>query len=243
MRLTAGFFLSCFSAFAQQPAFEVASVKPVAPFAREPIDIRILPNGVKITNLTLQNVVLQAFGVKRYQLSGGPEWMDSDRFDITAKVSREVPSSEILAMLRALLADRFELKTHRESREGNVFMLVVARGGPKLKESTATESRVSLFRNTPVDQPGVSYTIAGQKASMEIFASRLAEMEIGRPVLDRTGLRSEYDFKLTYATNDDPDVSAPVYTAIQEQLGLKLEAGKGPIDMLFIDHAVKPSAN
>jgi uncharacterized protein (TIGR03435 family) len=78
---------------------------------------------------------------------------------------------------------------------------------------------------------------------MALFAERLGEMQLGRPVLDRTGLQGEFDFKVEYATNDNPDVGASIFTAVQDQLGLKLEATKGPLEMLVIDHAEKPSAN
>jgi uncharacterized protein (TIGR03435 family) len=226
-----------------EPAFDIVSVKPVAPMSREPLDLRVQRDGLKITNLTLKVIVQNAFDVKNYQISGGPAWLDTDGFDIVAKTEREATREEILAMLRTLLAGRFGLKTRREAREGNVFALVVAKNGPKLKQSTADQSSIRLYRNTPPDQPGVSYTIGAQKASMILFATRLGDLEVGRPVLDRTGLKGEFDFKLDYAINDDPDVGASIFTAIQEQLGLKLESTKGPVEMLIIEHAEKPSAN
>ncbi len=124
-----------------------------------------------------------------------------------------------------------------------MYILVVAKGGPKLKESTAQESYVRLYRNTPPELPGVSYTIGAQKVTMAMFADRLADMEAQRPVLDRTGLTGEFDFKVNYAIDDNPETGPSLLTALQEQLGLKLEAAKGPIETLVIDHVEKPTGN
>ena len=193
--------------------------------------------------MTLKIMVREAFGVKGYQISGGPPWLDIDRFDVMAKAEDDPTRKQMMAMLRALLADRFQLKIHREEKEGHVYALVAPKGGTKLKPSTADRSYVSLSRNTPTDQVGVSYTISSQKASMALFAERLGEMELGRPVLDRTGLQGEFDFKLNYGTADNQDAEPSIFTAIQEQLGLKLEVTKGPIEILVIDRAQKPSTN
>jgi uncharacterized protein (TIGR03435 family) len=239
--------LGCCLARAQTtvtPRFEVASIKPVPQASGVSLDFRVERGGrLTVTNLTLKVIILQAFGVKQYQIAGGPAWLDTDRFDIAAKAEGDPGRQQMMAMPQALLADRFQLKVHRETKEGNVFVLVAAKGGPKLKPSTAAESYIRLYRNTPMDQVGVDYTIGAQKASMSLFAERLGEMQLGRPVLDRTGLPGEFDFKLNYAINDDPDTGPSIFSAIQEQLGLKLDAAKGPIETLVIDHAEKPSAN
>ena len=163
------------AAFAQNaappPAFEVASVKP-AP-QNEAADFRTYPGGrLTMTNLTLEVIIREAFTVKHYQISGGPRWLESDRFDIEAKADGNPSREQMMAMLRTLLAERFQLKVHRETREGDVYALVVAKGGPKLKESTAQDSYMRLFRNTPPELPGVSYTQTGQKASMAMLAGR-----------------------------------------------------------------------
>jgi uncharacterized protein (TIGR03435 family) len=225
------------------PAFEVASVKPVGAESGRGRDFRVYPGGrLSITNLPLKLILQEAYSVKQYQLSGGPAWIETDRFDIEAKAEGEPSRAQMMTMLQTLLADRFALKVHRESREGNVYALVVAKGGPKLKESTAQESFIRLYRNTPVELPGVDYTLGGQKASMALFADRLNE-QLHRPVLDRTGLTGEYDFKVRYATDDNPETGPPLLVAIQEQLGLKLESTKGLIETLVIDHVEKPSGN
>jgi len=226
------------------PVFDVVSVKPVAVDAREPLDFRTYPGGrLKITNQTVKIILREAYGIKGYQLSGGPAWLYAERFDIDAKAEGGLSRAQMMAMLQTLLADRFALKVHRESREGNVYALVVAKDGPKLKESTAKDSYIRLIRNTPLELPGVSYTIGGQKASMARFAERLADMELHRPVLDRTGLTGDFDFKVNYAIDDNPETGPSIFAAIQEQLGLKLETTKGQIETLVIDHVEKPSGN
>jgi len=246
IRLMAGLLaLAAYTTFAQNaappPAFEVASVKTAPP--NEPLDFLVQPGGrLTITNLTLNVILRQAFGVMAYQITGGPKWLDTDRFDIEAKAQGNPPREQVIAMLQTLLADRFQLKVHRETREGDVYALVVAKGGPKLKESTAQDSHMYLYRNTPPELPGVSYTTVGQKASMAMLAGRLAEME-ERPVLDRTELKGEYDFKLDYAIDNNPETGPSIFSALQEQLGLKLEAAKGPVEILVVDKAEKPSAN
>jgi len=123
-----------------------------------------------------------------------------------------------------------------------VYLLTVGKDGPKLQPPTGDRSYVSLYRNTPPELPGVSYTIAGKKATVALIAERLGEMRLNRPVLDRTGIKGEFDFKLDYAIDDNPETGPSIFIAIQEQLGLKLEAAKGPIETLIIDHAEKPSA-
>jgi uncharacterized protein (TIGR03435 family) len=191
------------------PAFEVASVKAVPAASGKPLDFRTYPGGrLEVTNLTLKSILQLAYGVKGYQLTGGPAWLDTDRFDIVAKASGDASRAELLAMLQTLLADRFQLKVHRESKESNVYALVVGKNGPKLKESTAGQSYVRLYRKEPPDQPGVHYTIDAQKVSMALLAERLGG-EWARPVLDRTGIQGEFDFKLDYSIDENPDSALP----------------------------------
>jgi uncharacterized protein (TIGR03435 family) len=245
MTVQALFAVAVFTSLAlpAQPAFDVASVKPAGPDNRG-ADFRVYPGGrLRITNLNLDLIIREAYAVKPYQIAGGPAWLKTDRFDIDAKTEGDPSRRQMMAMLQTLLADRFQLKVHRETREDNDYALVTAKGGPKLTPSTADESYVRLYRNTPVDQTGVDYTIAGQKASLALIAERLGDMELGRPVLDRTGIKGEFDFKLRYAIDDNPDTGPSIFAAIQEQLGLKLEAAKGPVEILVIDKVEKPSRN
>jgi uncharacterized protein (TIGR03435 family) len=144
-------------------AFDVASVKPASATSRQGADFRVLPGGtLQVTNLNLRVIIEEAFGVKAYQISGGPGWFGTDEFDIEAKADGNANRGRVMAMLRTLLAERFQLKVHRETREGNVYALVAAKNGPNLKTATGEQSFVRLYRNTPTDRPGVSYTIAGQ---------------------------------------------------------------------------------
>ena len=204
----------------------------------------MLPGGrLEVTDLTLGILIREAFGVKRYQISGGPKWLETDRFDISARAAAESSRDQMMLMMQGALVERFMLAVRRETREGNVYVLVAAKSGPKLKRSDADQSFVRLYRNTPPELAGVSYSITGQKVSMALLAERLGELQLGRPVLDRTGIKGEFDIKLDYAIDDNPETGASIFTAIQEQLGLKLQAAKGPVDMLIIEHAQKPSAN
>jgi uncharacterized protein (TIGR03435 family) len=223
------------------PAFDVASVKAdsQSPYA----DFRVLPGGrLEVIGLELKTVLLEAYHVKYYQISGGPTWLNTDRFNITAKAEGNPTRERMMEMLQTLLADRFKLKVHRESKEGSVYVLTVMKDGPKLKPPTGEKSYIALYRNTPPELPGVSYALGGKKASMALFAERLGE-QLRRPVLDKTGLIGEFDFKVDYAINDNPETGPSIFMALQEQLGLKLETAKGPIETLFIDHVEKPTGN
>jgi uncharacterized protein (TIGR03435 family) len=148
----------------------------------------------------------------------------------------------MMAMLRTLLADRFQLKVHRETKEGNVYALVVAKNGPKLKQPTGDRSWVAVVRITPPDEPGVKYALQGRKTSMALFAGELYD-QVGRPVLNHTRIQGEFDFRVDYATDDNPETGPSIFAAMQEQLGLRLEATKGPVETLVVDHAEKPSGN
>jgi uncharacterized protein (TIGR03435 family) len=233
--------LAACSGFAQTPqAFEVASVKP----GNGPIaDFRVLPGGrLHITGQTLHHILMQAFGMEYYQITGGPAWLDVERFDIEAKAEGEPSKDQMMAMLRALLADRFQLKSHRQEAEGNVYVLTVAKGGHKLKPPTGERTFIGLYREDPPTETGVHYSLAGKKASLDLIAQRFAS-ELHHPVIDRTGIQGEFDFKVSYAIGDNPESGVPLELAVQEQLGLKLEAAKGPVETLVVDHAEKPSAN
>lgn len=223
-----------------QPAFDVASIKP----SSSPIlDFRIQPGGrLEILGQTLNVIIRQAFNVKHYQIAGGPSWIEEDRFDIIAKAEGEPNRETVLAMLRTLLADRFKLKARREAREGNVYNLVVVKNGPKLNPATGDRSYIRLQRLTPMDQKGINYALDAKKATMAMFADRLIDT-VGRPVIDRTGLTGEFDFRVDYSIDDNPETGLPIFIALQNQLGLKLESAKGPIETLVIEHAEKPSGN
>jgi uncharacterized protein (TIGR03435 family) len=193
-----------------------------------------------MTNVTLRTILQEAYGLKHYQLSGGPGWMNTDTFTIVAKAEGDPTRQQMMAMLQTLLADRFQLKVHREAKEGNVYRMAIAKGGMKLQPSTADKFRFSTYRNDP---PGVSYTLVGQKASTAQIAEGIGS-HLGVRVVDGAGIAGEFDFKLgPFAGDDDPDSGPSIFSVIQEQLGLKLEAAKGQIEMLIVDRAEKPSPN
>lgn len=253
--------------------FEVASIKPSDPEARNS-GVNILPGGgLKLTNIPLKMMVTFAYNVQRFQVIGGPDWIEKERYDIVAKPERpEGPSDlkkatdsdfkaleeQLRERLRSLLAERFQLAVHRETKEGSIYALMTAKSGPKLTESDDQSAGPRHMRN------GRGQMIA-QRTSLQMLANTLS-MNLGRPVIDRTGLTKNYDFELKWTPEPGegrmagpggppppgerpegasaPDLSGPsIFTAVQEQLGLKLESTKGPIPMIVIDKAEKPSAN
>jgi uncharacterized protein (TIGR03435 family) len=243
MRWVAAFSVFCGMLAGQTPAFETASLKPADP-SQSRMDFLVLPGGrLRVMNQTLVEMVRQSYQLKGYQrVNGGPGWKDSERFDVEAKAPGNVSRDEVMAMLRTLLAERFQLQVRRGSHEGNVYDLVVAKGGPKLKASTAEAAYLRLYRNTPPELPGVSYTIGGQKVTI----ARLVDFLMGtvqRPVVDRTGISGEFDFKIDYAVEGHSEQGPSIFTALQEQLGLKLQAAKGMIESLTMERAERPTAN
>jgi len=196
--------LTCFllsSAFGQnrtQPGFEVASVRPADPNQRA-VDFVVLQGGrLRATNLTLAELIREAYQIKYYQLEGGPGWLNSDPFNIEAKAAGDPSRKQVMDMLRALLEERFHVKVRHEIREGNVYELAVANRAPKFTPSKAEISFLRLERNTPPELPGVSYTVIAQKVSMTKLADDLMG-KVQRPVLDRTGITGEFDFRIDYS--------------------------------------------
>src|SRR5262245_15530948 len=203
---------------AQSPriAFDVASVKLANP--RSPIDMHTFPNGrLNATACTLKQLVMGAYGIKeQYQVLGGPSWAEADRFDIEAKVAgdfsqdrdrvtalgRDAPRKMML-MLQTLLAERFNLKFHHETRQDTVYRLVVGKSGPKLTPAsdTAKQPYVGLGREGSPAQRAASYYIFGTNASMALLADRLQGV-LRHPVLNETGISGNFDFRFDYSTTD-----------------------------------------
>ena len=259
--------VACWSAVAYavrlqgQPdrVFEVASVKPNASGAPG-IDIDTQPGGrLTITNASLRNLVTFAYRIQDNQLVGGPDWARSARFDIVAKAETEATTEELLAMLRPLLRERFKLATHGESRDMPIYALVAPPAdGKKLKAAD-----VDCTGLPGTGSRGCAFSVRfGNIHARGIPLSRLAAVlsqYAGRVVVDRTGIAGPYDFDLTWtpdqfrgrqaAPGEQPlqvngapvDANGPsLFTAVQEQLGLKLEATRGPVDVLVIDGAERP---
>jgi uncharacterized protein (TIGR03435 family) len=270
--------LAAFGLFAQSGAvpltFEVASIKPSSPDARGTSLTFQPPNGLQVTNAPLRMVITFAYDIRDFQLSGGPAWIGTERYDILAKADR-LPGSEnvpadprkmtdqqrtamqqqMRERVRALLAERFQLVIHRETKDAPVYALVVAKGGSKLQA-------VQEAADGPVGLRMGRGQLTGMAAPMPMLANVLSS-QLGRPVVDKTGLREKYNFKMEWTPDSSqggekpgllpPGVEPPpvssdpdgpsIFTAIQEQLGLRLESQKGPVATIVIDRVEKPSAN
>jgi uncharacterized protein (TIGR03435 family) len=258
--------------FAQQQAaplsFEVASIKPANPDSPGS-QIRLMPGGgLNLTNVSLRTMITMAYDVRDFQVSGGPGWAATDRFDITTRADHAVAAGpdEFAKMtddqrktireqtnerLRALLADRFQLVVHRETKEQPIYALLPAKNGPKLQEVKEPGPRQGMSMNRG--------HLQGMAAPMEMLCQVLSNTT-GRPVVDMTGLAGKYDFILEWTPEPGPDARAQgfgdgiatpapapggptIFTALQEQLGLRLEAQKGPVQNIVIDRVEKPSEN
>ncbi len=249
--------------------FEVASIKPSA---QQGMVTRMAggpgtsdPGRFTATNAELSMLVMRAYGIQYDQLKG-PAWMDTTEFDVVASVPAGTTAEQLRKMLRNLLAERFRMQVHHESRVEPVYELTVAKGGPKLRP--AAEGGGDDFGsrpprldrdNFPILPPGRPNGACGQApdgsrctfrmVTMAMFVQRLSlPVFIGRPVIDRTGLTGQSDFTLYYSSSDapsSPENNAPsIEQALQSQLGLKLAPSKASTDVLVIDHAEKmPTEN
>jgi uncharacterized protein (TIGR03435 family) len=238
------------------PMFEVASVRPYE-FAPNMLGVttlgasKILISGNRVTSRgSLLGLLMAAYGVRDFQISGDPGWTDKlgrqQFFDIAAKTEGDATATadQVRQMLQSLLADRFQLRVHRETKESPVYDLVVGKNGSKLKEHIGDTGPAE-----PVLQSGL---LTRFKYSNRPIADLVALItrNVDRPVLDRTGLAGGYDFTLEFTwgnpelvPRDSPDADRSIFSALQQQLGLKLVAAKEPIEVLVIDHVEKPSEN
>jgi uncharacterized protein (TIGR03435 family) len=236
-----GIVLLAAAAWAQQPAarveFEAASVKPGDPL--DPgMTVHSTPGGIFLRNNTLYNILLNAYGIRPDQIEGGPKWMDTARFTIDAKLPEGVPRELMSQALQSLLADRFQLQIHRETRVKQAYALVQAKGGSKLQRTPPDEPGRGGFSSGPRKMQGRGVSLASLAYSLAGPA--------GAPIFDRTGLEGQYDFTLEFAAQQgtgDNETLPDIFAALQQQLGLKLEPIKAPIEMLVIDRAEKPSEN
>jgi uncharacterized protein (TIGR03435 family) len=309
---------------AESPTFEVASIKPAPPPTG--MGIRVMmrggpgtpdPGQLTYSNVSLKNVLMNAYAVKGYQING-PKWLDSERFDIVAKIPKGATKEQFQIMLQNLLAERFKLTLHHETKELPMYALVVGKGGPKMKESVDDGATAAGAASPGASGPGGPSASAqppppppppgsdgagpvmnrvkigadgmpqlppgmGKGGMMMMMmngrmrvvgngqpVSALTEMlgnQLGRPVVDATELKAKYDLTLDFAPESmngpmgmmpppppqhdggpgpggpmagAPDAGGPsIFTALQEQLGLKLEQRKGPVDLLVIDRLEK----
>lgn len=235
-------------------SFEVATIKPVVPGAKSNRYLTMQgTNRFVGKNYTLKLLIAAAYDLNSRTILGGPAWIEFDHFDVQALTPGDIRPTrdEQMLMLRTLLADRFSLKFHREQKVFSIYELETAKGGPRLKQSTA-----------PADDPAALISIVypqhlllpARNATMGDFVSLLQRAILDRPVVDKTGLTGKYDFDLKWAPDetqfggeapvvpaDSP--AAPLFSAIQDQLGLRLIATKGPVDAFVVDKAEQPSAN
>jgi len=229
------------------PTFDVASVKiskaedsailmgnGMIDAASGRIRVPSVGGTVNMTNWSLSMCVWAAWDLSPEQLSR-PSWMNFDRYDIVAKTSPQASQADRRLMLQSLLAERFKLATHRETKELSSYALVAAKNGPKLKASTGDLLLPVVFA------PPARFI--GQGSTMQALAGVLGR-PAGRPVVDQTGIAGTFDFSLTYTTDDPADTGPSIFTALQEQLGLKLEPQKSQIEFLVVDHAERvPTEN
>jgi uncharacterized protein (TIGR03435 family) len=225
------------SNLAAQPAFEAATVKPsVAPGASEQFD----PGRLAITGVPLRMLIEEAYSLSGFQTAGGPGWIDSDRFDIQAIAAGSNSRAQLLEMLQSLLAERFGLAVHRETRAVSGYSLLAEKGAAKLKVSVEAQAEISV--RPPVREEGRAFQIILKKASMASLAKYISQLWMGCPVIDRTGLTGFYDFRQEL-TLDSVFDRRTVFLEIAPSLGLKLEPGKEPTEVLVIDRAMKPAGN
>jgi uncharacterized protein (TIGR03435 family) len=235
------------------PVFEVATIKPSKPDTQGK-GFMVRGRQFSTINTSLSDLITFAYGLHARQITGGPGWIESDKYDLAAKPDGEGQPNDKQwkTMVQKLLADRFKLTFHRDKKELSVYAIVVGKTGPKLTKSDGDPNGLPglFFRGLGV--------LPARNATMADFAGTMQTAVLDRPVVDQTGLPGRYDFLLKWTPDetqfaglgvkvppptDNADAPPDLYTAIQQQLGLKLEPTKAPVEVLVIDRAEKPSEN
>jgi uncharacterized protein (TIGR03435 family) len=235
------------------PSFEVATIKPTAPDEQRKA-FAVRGNHFITINTSLSELMAIGYGLQQKQIVGALSWMDTDKWDIEAQP--DVPGTpnkqQLMTMVQKLLADRFQLKFHKDSKEMSAYVLTVAKGGQKMTKSDAGPNQLPGFG---IRGLGV---LTVQNATMSDFVGMMQSQVLDRPVVDQTALEGKWNFLLKWTPDesqfggmgakvpppsDAADAPPPLFTAIQEQIGLKLDAGKAQVPVLVIDKAEKPSAN
>ena len=235
------------------PSFEVATIKPSKPDEQGKAFI-VRGDRFSTINTSLSDLIKLAYDVQDKQILNGPPWLETDKFDIAAQP--DIPGSpstkQLKSMVQKLLADRFQIKFHKDNKELSAYVLTVSKSGSKMKKNEGDGTGLpSLgFRGLGV--------LTVTNATMEDFCGLMQQTVLDRPVVDQTGLAGRWDFLLKWTPDesqfaglgikvpppsDAPDAPPPLFTAIQEQIGLKLVAGKAPVMVLVLDHVEKPSGN
>jgi uncharacterized protein (TIGR03435 family) len=238
----------------RQSTFEVATIKPSDP--NRPGKLFTVRGQEVITiNTTISDLLTMGYSLHPKQIVGAPSWVESDKYDLTGKpdVPGQPSVAQMKVMIQKLLADRLQLKFHREKKELNVYALTVVKGGPKFTKSERDPNSLpGLFFGPP------PITLNVTNATMGEVASLLQGNVLDKPVIDQTGLMEKYDFMLKFTPvqgqmqglggapppqPDNADAPPDIFTAMQQQLGLKLESTKAPADVIVIDHIERPSEN
>ena len=249
-------FLTLLPATAQNPpnsppTFEVATIKPSYPNACCSRTFSRDGRHFATTNTNLRYLMQFAYNLQAKQITGGPPWIDEDRFDVVGVIdgAGEPNDREWKVALQNLLIDRFHLQFHHDTAEMTAYALTIAKGGPKLTRGDGGSYQRMVFSGAV----GRTMNGTGTNATIADFAGELQRIVLDRPIVDRTGLTGTFSIEIAFTREDPqalgmgpplPDNAAPtLFTALQQQLGLKLEPTKAPVDILVIDHAEKPSAN
>jgi uncharacterized protein (TIGR03435 family) len=233
--------LNPFGTCTQSPqGFEVASIKSHGT-GGDSSDRKLLPGGRFVgNNVSVRTMIRIAFGVEDDLIVGAPRWIDSESYDIDAKTgsAADIAPEELPKLMLTLLENRFQFKFHRATKVASVYFLDVAKNGPKLKEHTdSTEPSMST------NSRGTKMVMNATRMSMQSLAAGL-KRQTGRPVVDHTGLKGEFDFELEWDSDDAPNSLGPsIFAALQEQLGLKLNARKDSVEILAIDRVERASEN
>jgi uncharacterized protein (TIGR03435 family) len=246
------------------PVFQVASIKPNTS-DHGVFRMMFTPDGFSATSVTLQMLIRTAYDVQEEQISGAPSWFASENYDIEAKMDSSVADElsklseaqrniERRRMLQGLLTDRFKLTFHRETKELGVYSLVITKDGSRLQRANPGDTypngfkgpdggsgagmfRMGTYAGGAGELAGQGLPIASQERPSLVG---LLTEQLGRPVLDKTGLVGDYDFTLKWGPKENGD---SIFNVVQEQLGLKLESQEGPVEVLVIDHVGRPSGN
>ena len=248
-----------------RPQFDVVSIKRTPEITGPGIDFAAMPGGrLHVRNNPVMNLIGNVYDFPQYRITGGPEWLKTDRYDIEAKTEGAPSKAQMMLMVQTLLADRFKLRVHRETKEGQVYVLSVAKGGLKLPPTPdggcvdrspgtvlpATERRPNCGNNW-LRQRGPNLAWTATRIDMKGVAGALA-IVMRRRVLDKTGVAGFFDINVELpplqpevgVSDLSPvDTGVSVFTVLREQLGLTLESGKGPVDFLVIDSVERPSEN
>lgn len=245
-------------------AFEVATIKPSGSDAAGSFIGRGPGGGISIKNMTLKEMIQFAWDVPPFQVSGGPSWIDSDRYDVVAKPEARSSLNEMRPMLQPLLADRFQLRVHRETKDLPIYGLVLARKNGKLGPDLVETQEGSCVKRDPSQPPKPGVRYCGQvfvsPGALTMIAQPISALPpvlsrtLGRKVVDQTGLKGNYDISLQFTHDDAPppspdappvrlDLAGIFFSTFPERLGLKFESQKGPVEVIVIENAEKPSEN